>query len=646
MTLAFRGLTIAMAANPIGLVLTVLATAASAMYFFSDATGEAANATDNNSLAIADEIANINALNTLVESGVQITVAQAETKLAEAEARRTNIQSLIDERDEMVRNSNAAIASSDQLRRLFEARDSLAAPGTDFDQMNFRIKESYEQIEQQIVDILSQMQQLPSASSEYSNALEQNEANIDSIRSALQNARDGMVNLNDEVITGVALSSRLGNGLGTARDRAWEASYGVGALAQSLTVAAQAAATLLANLGGAPTAIARLASQADAMVQSLITQNSTLNHQVEKGLSAQAAGIKAARDQAIKLAVENGATIDEVAALGSAFDEQAARAQELSVQNTGLNETLREIANAANGGGGAAGAVRELAQAQADYVEGLSEEYRSIQENTGSARVSVRAWYAEQLQMLETLGLRYEDYATMIETVFAERMTEARAADLENATDWASGINRAVDSIGEDIGSVADMTEKVFKRAFNKSADALADFVMTGKLDFGELARSIIADIIKMQTRLLLFNALKMAFPGAGMLSFADGGVVPTFADGGRIHGPGSGRSDSILARVSNGEYIVNAKSTREFLPMLNQINSGEMPTFANGGLATLSSLAPPRRTSSDGNKTNRGDSPTMIFNISTPNAESFKQSEAQIANRMRRMAQRGVRGA
>jgi hypothetical protein len=51
-------------------------------------------------------------------------------------------------------------------------------------------------------------------------------------------------------------------------------------------------------------------------------------------------------------------------------------------------------------------------------------------------------------------------------------------------------------------------------------------------------------------------------------------------ADGGAISGPGSGTSDSILIRASNGEYAMNARATRrlgvDFLDSLNR--------FADGG--------------------------------------------------------------
>lgn len=74
-------------------------------------------------------------------------------------------------------------------------------------------------------------------------------------------------------------------------------------------------------------------------------------------------------------------------------------------------------------------------------------------------------------------------------------------------------------------------------------------------------------------------------------------GPVPTprpFADGGRVFGAGSGTSDSILARLSNGEFVVNAKATQRWLPLLEAINdntasarAANLMTFSDGGLAS-----------------------------------------------------------
>lgn len=52
-------------------------------------------------------------------------------------------------------------------------------------------------------------------------------------------------------------------------------------------------------------------------------------------------------------------------------------------------------------------------------------------------------------------------------------------------------------------------------------------------------------------------------------------------ATGGRIRGPGTGTSDSIPTMLSDGEFVINAASTRRHLSLLHQINAER---FAAGG--------------------------------------------------------------
>jgi hypothetical protein len=62
-------------------------------------------------------------------------------------------------------------------------------------------------------------------------------------------------------------------------------------------------------------------------------------------------------------------------------------------------------------------------------------------------------------------------------------------------------------------------------------------------------------------------------------------GTLPAFASGGLISGPGTGTSDSILARVSNGEYMMNAAAVSAYgTDLLNQMNNLSLPAFAAGG--------------------------------------------------------------
>ena len=52
------------------------------------------------------------------------------------------------------------------------------------------------------------------------------------------------------------------------------------------------------------------------------------------------------------------------------------------------------------------------------------------------------------------------------------------------------------------------------------------------------------------------------------------------------MSGPGTSTSDSIPAMLSNGEFVVNAKQTAKWLPILEEINQG-VNGFKIGGTIT-----------------------------------------------------------
>lgn len=66
---------------------------------------------------------------------------------------------------------------------------------------------------------------------------------------------------------------------------------------------------------------------------------------------------------------------------------------------------------------------------------------------------------------------------------------------------------------------------------------------------------------------------------------------APRFAQGGMIKGPGTGTSDSIIARVSNGEAIIPAKSVARFPDVVNGLISSNMPGFSRGGVTEFAHI-------------------------------------------------------
>lgn len=83
-------------------------------------------------------------------------------------------------------------------------------------------------------------------------------------------------------------------------------------------------------------------------------------------------------------------------------------------------------------------------------------------------------------------------------------------------------------------------------------------------------------------------NSAPAAAAITGTISLAQAlAAIPGFASGGLVTGPGTGTSDSVMAQLSNGEYVVNAEQTRRFLPLLEAVNNG---TISNGSPTSSSS--------------------------------------------------------
>lgn len=64
---------------------------------------------------------------------------------------------------------------------------------------------------------------------------------------------------------------------------------------------------------------------------------------------------------------------------------------------------------------------------------------------------------------------------------------------------------------------------------------------------------------------------------------FSSTGEIAQYANGGILKGPGTGTSDSILARVSNGEAIIPAHSVAKHPELVNSLISGGIPGFSKG---------------------------------------------------------------
>nr|WP_318382483.1 hypothetical protein [uncultured Enterobacter sp.] len=91
-------------------------------------------------------------------------------------------------------------------------------------------------------------------------------------------------------------------------------------------------------------------------------------------------------------------------------------------------------------------------------------------------------------------------------------------------------------------------------------------------------------------------GAISAANAGSKIAKTGASAMALFAADGGYISGPGTGTSDSIPARLSNGEYVINAASVQRYgVAFMHALNSGGLAAFSDGGLVSPPALSFPR---------------------------------------------------
>ena len=103
--------------------------------------------------------------------------------------------------------------------------------------------------------------------------------------------------------------------------------------------------------------------------------------------------------------------------------------------------------------------------------------------------------------------------------------------------------------------------------------------IAAGSVTLGEALRQFLlniaqglAQIAAQQIASSLLSAIGGG-AGGGIGGFLSG-IFSAFAEGGPVRGPGTSTSDSIIARLSNGEFVINAKAVRFWgVGLFDQLN-------------------------------------------------------------------------
>jgi hypothetical protein len=135
---------------------------------------------------------------------------------------------------------------------------------------------------------------------------------------------------------------------------------------------------------------------------------------------------------------------------------------------------------------------------------------------------------------------------------------------------FGEGAIRGVKEYFESIKSYGDNAAEFTGNAFKSLEGTLSEFFQTGKINFSTFTDAVkrgLADLAAKAVITTGINFLGSVFPS---LKFADGGIVP---------GAGGPREDNILARLSSGEYVIQASSVNKFgRGFFDKLNAGQMP--------------------------------------------------------------------
>ena len=344
-----------------------------------------------------------------------------------------------------------------------------------------------------------------------------------------------------------------------------------------------------------------------------------------------------------RLVKENALNADQAALAMRKFEVEASGAFVSALEGTfPLLEATQKLAEIGITVEENAGRLAAAGITQAEATKRLARESFGLGDTMEQVNEQIDALRKNQ----KLLGLSSEELAAQTRDI--------TIAFLEQQTTLGAGIDRFFLKYQRDVEDVASATEDLLGKTFEGLEDAIVEFVNTGKLSFKDLVSTIEQELIRLAAKGAIadfagllglggatqpgqsflgqaFSGLSGGNPGGG---FGQGGLLDGAGGGGGLlssltsgisslfsgFGGGSltGIDSSLTGFQAGGSFAVNAGNSVANIPGAdNRIVAFKAK---DGEQITVDPV---------GGKAER---PIEIkFNISTPDANSFRQSQGQI---------------
>lgn len=225
----------------------------------------------------------------------------------------------------------------------------------------------------------------------------------------------------------------------------------------------------------------------------------------------------------------------------------------------------------------------KLKQQVIDLADALKKSKTGLDDNTQSGRAA-RAAFTDAIKTTEDLGIQTEK-ATGSQQKAGEAI-KAYIAKLWEMAGTSPAARQQVADLATEFGVAIPTQGKKAKGAIDGVHDAMGALKNPPAINLRVNTAQALAAVNSVQ------QAINNLFGhAAGGLAYRHGGPALGFAGGGatqdhpkgEIHGPGTTTSDSITARVSKGEFIVNAKSYAANAGLVNTINAAKGKVVTSG---------------------------------------------------------------
>lgn len=238
----------------------------------------------------------------------------------------------------------------------------------------------------------------------------------------------------------------------------------------------------------------------------------------------------------------------------------------------------------------AIGDERDLSEAERQLAAAL----RQVEEAADRAREALAA-KAATLNTDDVIALDAYRAALAAVNDQEERQLAAIRARADESrrqeADWQTGADRALKRYLDSSRSVAQQTDEAFTRAFGNMEDALMNFLTTGRLNFADFAKSLIADLARIELRARLTSQAGES-SGGGLGSFLKSigeKILGSLSGGGSSPLPGS-------LGAAGGLPLPSFAIGTDYVPrdMVARIHRGEriIPAAENGRWGSLAPIA------------------------------------------------------